>query len=151
MHEVDARHVLVGHFRVDAHHFGMIEGSDEGQHMAGGWVIHIRTRFVGLGFQCKFQAILLFKHIFTQKVYSFAGAFDRIQRILACVCFGPFSSTPKYIDFCSEFHAQVDGVHRLLESVRTHVRVVGCKCTILEHRIAEQVGGCHRHNQSGFL
>ena len=59
MHKVDAGHMFVSHFGIDTHHLRMIECGNEGQHMTGSRIVEIGPRFIGLGFQGKFQIIFL--------------------------------------------------------------------------------------------
>ena len=143
-------HVFVRHFGVDADHLGMVEGGDESQHVTGGWVVDIAARFVGLGFEREFQIIFLIERIFAQEVHRFAVAFDGFDRALARIRFGAFASAPEDVDLRAEFHAQVNGVHRLLQGIGAHFWIVGGESAILEDRVAEQVGGRHRDNETGI-
>ncbi len=150
VHEVDARHVLVGHFGVDADHFGVVEGGDEGQHVPGGRVVDVAARFVGLGFQGKLQVIFLIEGVFAQEVHRLAAALDGIHRALAGIGLGAFAPAPEDIDLRAELHAQVNGFHRLLQGIGAHLGIVAGESAVLEDRVAEQVGGRHGDDQPGI-
>ena len=151
MHEVQAGHLFVCHLRVDAHHLRMIKRGNKSQHVTGGGIIDIAARFVGFGFQGKLQIILLIQDIITQEVYRLSVALNGFHRVFTRIRFSALTPTPENVDFRSKFHAQVDGVHRLLESIRAHPGVVGCERAVFENGITKQVGGRHRDDQTGFL
>jgi hypothetical protein len=62
-------------------------------------------------------------------------------------------SRPPHITYTSapELGAEIDGLERLLHRVPADCRVVGGERAVLEHRLAEQVGGGHRHLHAGLV
>ena len=58
--EVEAGHGFVGDFGIDADHFRIVEGFDEGEAVAGGGEIDVAARFVGFGFEGEAVAVILF-------------------------------------------------------------------------------------------
>ena len=149
VHEVQARHVLVRHLRVHAHHLRMIEGGDETQHVTGGGQIDVSARLVGLGFQRELQVVALVSHVFAQEVQRLAETLARVQWVLGRVALCALAAAPEDVDLGPQLDAQVNGVHRLVQGVGAHLGVVGRERTILESRVTEQVGGRHRHDQAG--
>ena len=69
---------------------------------------------------------------------------------MLAVGLGAFAPAPEDVDLGAELHAQVDGVHGLLQGIGAHLGVVAGEGAILEDRVAEQVGGRHRHDQAGL-
>ena len=122
----------------------MIQRLNESQHVTSGSVVHVAAWFVGFGFQSEFQIVFLIQSILAQKVHRFARTLDSCDGVLGCIGFRPFAASPEDINLCTEFNAQIDGVHRFLQSIRAHFRIISGKCTILENRVCEQVGGRHR-------
>ena len=59
MQEVEPGHSFVGHFGIDADHFGVVEGIDKGQGMPDGRQKDIATGLVGLGFEGELQVVFL--------------------------------------------------------------------------------------------
>ena len=69
---------------------------------------------------------------------------------LARIGFRAFAPAPEDVDLGAKFHAQVDGFHGFLHGVSADFRIVAGESAILENRIAKQVGGCHRNDQTGI-
>ncbi len=57
--EVQAGHVLVGHFGVHAAHLRMLQRWDEGEVRAGDGEIHMPARLIRLGLEGEFVAVFL--------------------------------------------------------------------------------------------
>ena len=129
----------------------MIKGVDERQHVSRRRQEDIATGFIGLGFEGKLQINLLIQDIITQEIHRLTIALDGFHRVFTRIRFSALTPTPEDVDFRSKFHAQVDGVHRLLESIRAHPGVVGCERAVFENGITKQVGGRHRDDQTGFF
>ena len=55
---------------------------------------------------------------------------------------------PEDVHLCAQFHAEVNGVHRLLQGIRPHFRVVAGERAIFESRMGEEVGGRHRDDEA---
>jgi hypothetical protein len=129
----------------------MVQRFDEGQHVARGGVVDVTARLIGLGFQGKLEVVALVEHVFAQVVHRLAAALDGRDGIFARVRFGSLAAAPEDVNFGAQFHAQVNGVHRLLQGVGPHVPVVAGEGPIAEGGIGEQVGRGHRHDQPGFV
>ena len=75
MHEVQAGHVFMGHFRIDTDHIRMVQCFNETEHGAGGGQVDVAAGFVRFGFEGKFISITLGKVVFTEEVQGFAEVF----------------------------------------------------------------------------
>jgi len=149
VHEVEPCHVLVGHLRIHAHHLRVIQRRNEAQHVACGGQVDVSPRFVGLGLQRELQIIALVDRILTHEIQRLAEALACVERALARIALDPFAAAPKYVDPRAELHAQVDRSQRLVQRIGAHLGVVGRECTVFEGGITEEIGGGHRHDQSG--
>ena len=143
--------MLVRHFRIDAHHFWMIQSGNESEICSRAGHINIATRFVRLGFEREFESILLIKVVFAKVVDGFAEVLDGVIRTTAGVGFSAFAPSPEDENLCSEFRAQIHCTHGLLHRVGAHIGIIGCEGTIAKNRIVEQVHSGHRHNHSMSL
>ena len=59
MQKVQPGHRFVGNFGIDADHFGVVEGVDEGQGMPDGGQKDVASGFVGLGFDGELEVVVL--------------------------------------------------------------------------------------------
>ena len=78
--EVQARHVLVRHFRIDADHLRMRERGDEPEIRRGGREVDVAARLVRLGFEREAQVVSLVARVLAQEVDRVAEALDRLDR-----------------------------------------------------------------------
>ncbi len=125
----------------------MIERLEERQHVTGSRVVDVAARFVGLGFQRELEIILLVQNILTQEVHCLPRTLDGNDRVFGGVGLGPLAPAPEHIDLRAQLHTQVDGVHRFLQCIGAHFRVIGCKRAVLEGWVREQVGRRHGDDQ----
>ena len=98
MHKVEPGHHLVGKFRVNADHFGVVKRRNKAEHRAGGGQVDVTAGFIRFGFQGKLVAIALIDIVFTEKVERLAEPLAGVKGTLARVGLGPFAATPEDID-----------------------------------------------------
>jgi len=60
-------------------------------------------------------------------------------------------AAPAHVGLRAELGGQVEVAHDLGQREPAHVTVVGGEPPVLEHRVAEQVGGRRRHDQPGLV
>ena len=149
VHEVEAGHVLVRHLGVDAHHLGVVEGLDEAEEGAGGRQVDVVPRLVGLGLEGEDEVVLPVLDVVGQEVERVAEALAGLERALGGVALDALAAAPEHVDLRPELDAEVDRVHRLLQRVGPHARVVGRERAVLERGVAEEVGGGHRDDDPG--
>jgi len=150
VHEVEAGHVLVRHFRIDADHFRVIKRGDEAEHGPGRRQVEIAARLVGLGFQGELEVVALAERVVAHEVERLAETLSGVERASAGVGLGALAPAPEDVDLRAQFHAQVYGAQRLVQGVGAHGGVVGSESAVFESRVGEQVGGGHRHDQPGL-
>jgi hypothetical protein len=142
--EVQPAHLLVGDLGVDAHHLGVVQRLDEGQHVAGGGQVDVAPRLVGLGLQGKADVVLLVARVVAEEVDALAVALDRLPRVATGVGLGPFPPSPHHEYPGAQLDPEVDRAHGLLDREGAHLRVVGGEAAVLEDGMREQVRGGHR-------
>ncbi len=138
--------MLVRDLGVDAHHLGVVERLDEAEEGAGGRQVDVVARLVGLGLEREHQVVLPVLDVVGQEVERVAEALAGVERVLGGVALDALAAAPEHVDLGAELDAEVDRVHRLLQRVGPHARVVRGEGAVLERRVAEQVGGGHRHH-----
>ena len=71
---VQAGHLLVSGFRIEAHNVAIIELSNECQRMADGWQENITARFIGLGFKTDAEVVSAGLDVSRNSIEAFAVA-----------------------------------------------------------------------------
>ena len=94
VHEVQAGHLFVSDFGIDADHFGMIERGNESKIMTGGGHVNIAARFVGLGFQGETILIPAGNVVFAKVVDGLAQALDGFIGAAASIGLDAFAASP---------------------------------------------------------
>ena len=140
--------MLVGDFRIHADHMRVVEGFDEGQHVADRGQVDIAARLVRLRLQREAQIISLIDHIFTQEVERLLEPFAGVGRIFAGIGLGAFPPAPEDVCAGAALHAQVDGGHRFLQRVGPHLRVVAGEGAVAKGGVGKEIGRRHRHDEA---
>ena len=63
MHKVQARHLLMANFWINANHLWIVERLDKSERMTDGWQENIAPRFIRLWLDGKLDVIALLLHI----------------------------------------------------------------------------------------
>src|SRR5699024_9371091 len=108
-------------------------------------------RLVRLGFDGEAQVIAFVPHIGGQDVERLAQPVEGGGVVLAGLALRTVLATPAHVGLRTEGDRELDVADDLADRVAPHVTAVGSEATVPEHRVAEQVGGDHRHGQTGFL
>src|SRR5207237_9482924 len=143
--EVESRHLIVRDFRIQPHHFRVIERVDERQHMADRRQVNIASWLVRLRLQRKTQIVPLRSHVLAQEVDRIAEPLYRFLWILGGIGLSPFAAAPEHIGLGSQLDAEVDGAHRPLQSVTANGRAVARERSVPKYGIAKPAGGRHRY------
>jgi hypothetical protein len=109
------------------------------------------TRLVRLGLQREPHAVPAVDHVGGQRVDGLAVAVQRGLHVLGAVVLAPLAAAPHDEGLRAELGGQVEVAHDLAQGVAAHRPVVAGEAAVLEHRLGEQVGGDHRHDQAGVL
>ena len=141
---IQARHLDVGGFGIDADHLRMIERGDEGQHAADGRQIEVAARLVRLRLDGELDVVALAEDVIAQEVDGLAEPLGRLDRILAGVHLDALASAPEDENLRAQLGRHVDGPHHLLRRVQAHGRVGAGEGAVLEDGMIEGVGGGHR-------
>ena len=70
--------------------------------------------------------------------------------VLAGAVLGALAAAPQHEGLRAQLGGQVDVAQHLGQRVAAHLAVVGRDRALLEHRVAEQVGGDHLDDQAGL-
>ena len=146
--KVQPRHLFVRHFRVHAHHVGMVERRDEAEIRAGRRHVDVAARLVGLGLERELEAVLPIDRILAEEVDRVAQPLDRFVRRAAGVGFRALASAPQHENAGAKLRAEIHRPHRLLQREGAHAGVVRGERAVAKHRIEEQVDGGHRHDEA---
>jgi hypothetical protein len=101
-----------------------------------------------LGLAREHEVVRPVLYVTGQEVERVPEALQGLDRVLAGVGLHALAPAPEDVDLRPQLHAEVDRVHRLLQRVGAHARVIRRERAVLERRIAEQVGGGHRDHQA---
>src|SRR5690606_20754624 len=85
------------------------------------------------------------------RVYPFAIAVHRGTHVLGRVRLAALTTAPQHVRRRAEFGRKIHVAHHLAQREPTDVTVVAGERTVLEHGVGEQVGGGHRHHESGLV
>ena len=149
--EAQARHGLVCHLGVEAHHLGVVEGLDEGKRMADGRQEGVAARLVGLGLDREADVVALVLDVAGEEVQGLAVALEGILRLLGGGSLHALTATPEDVRRRAELGGHVEIAHRLSERVAAYIAIVGGEGTVLEERMPEEVGGGHRADDAGLV
>ncbi len=105
----------------------------------------------GLASSANLRSYLLIERILAQEVQRFAKPLAGVERALAGIGLGAFAAAPEHVDLRAQFDAEIDRAHRLVQRIGAHLRIVAGEGAIAESRIAEEVGGRHRHDEAGVV
>ena len=141
--EVEAGHGFVGDFGIDADEFGVVEGFDEGQHVAGGGQVNVAAGFVGFGFEGEAVVVIVVHGVFAHEVEGIAEAFEGVGGVFAGVGFGALAAAPEDEGLGAEFGAEVHGGHGFLEGVGADAGIAGGGGAVFEDGVREEVAGGH--------
>jgi hypothetical protein len=144
---VQAGHLLVPGFGIDADHVGVFEFGDEGQGVADGGEQDVAAGLVGFGFDRDPHSVALVDGVLGQQVDSFPVPVQGGSDVLGEVDFRAFTAAPENVDLCAEFSGEVDVAHDLAQRVPAHGAVVAGEAAVFEDRVTEEVGGHHRQTR----
>src|SRR6478735_856393 len=147
--EVQAGHLLVPGFGVDAHQFGALEGFDERQGVAQGGQEDVAAGFVGLGLDGEPDVVALVGDVVAQQVHGLAVAFQGAADVLGGVVFTAFAAAPHDEGLGTELGGQVNVVQDFAQGEAPDSAVVAGEAAVLEDGVAEEVGGDHRDDHAG--
>ncbi len=149
--EVQAGHLLVARFRVKAYDVAVFQLRDERQAVADGGQEDVAAGFVRLGLQGNPKAVALLLDIPGCGVHAFLHAIQCCGKILGTVIFAAFAAAPPHHEgLGTQFRSKVNVPEDLAQCKAADGPVVRGEPAILEHRVAEQVGGDHRSFQAGL-
>ena len=147
--EVQPGHLLVPDLGIDPDQLGMLQGFDEGERMAECGQQDVAPRLVRLRFDGEADSVSLVDHIVAEQVDGFAVAFERTADVLGHVVLRTLPPTPHHEGFRAQFGGKVEVAEHLADREAAHGPVVAGEAAVLEHRMAEQVGGNHRDDETG--
>src|SRR6266508_4043786 len=148
--EVQPRHGLVADLRVEPDQLRVSEPVDERQTVADGRQEDVAARLVGLGLEGEAQLVALPQDVLAEEVDRLLVAVERGAHVLG-VRLAALAVAPQDVDARADLGGHVYVVERLADRVAPHRRVVGGEGTLPEHRVAEEVGGGHRHHHPGLV
>ena len=132
MDEVEASHLFVTNFWIEADHLRMIKSLNKAKCVTNSWEIDIATGFVWLWFDSKLQVVTLIDNILTQDVEAFAVTLECSNGIFTCICLCAFAATPADIDLCAKVNREINIAHHFAQCISTDIAIIRCECTIFE-------------------
>jgi hypothetical protein len=147
--EVQARHLLVADFGVDAIQLGPLQPFDEGEGVTNGGEQDVAAWLVRLGLDGEAQVVPLGGDVFAQQVEGLLHAVECVSHVLRPAGLGAFPAAPGNVRRSSEVDRQVDVADHLADGIPAHVSVVGREAAVLEDGVGEQVRGGHRDHHAG--
>ena len=151
MHEVQPGHLLVPDLRVHADHVAVLEAGDESQRVADGRQQDVAAGLVGLRLDGEAETVAAVDGVLREHVDALAVAVQRRPDILGGIGLGALAAAPEHVGRRAQLGRQVHVAHHLAQRVPAYLPVVAGECAVLEHRVGEQVGGDHRHHQTGLV
>src|SRR5690606_16465172 len=106
--EVEARHLLVAHLRVQADELGVVERLDEAKGVADGGQQNVAAGLVWLGLNGELDVVAVVDDVLTKDVGGLAVALERDPRVLGEVVLGTLATAPHDEGLCAELGSQVD-------------------------------------------
>src|SRR5215472_460001 len=146
--EIEAGHLFMSHFGVDADHLGMIERGDEAEVMAGGGHVNVTARLVGFGLQGEAITVAAVEIVFAQIIYCFAEPFDGFVRPAAGIGFDAFASTPEDKNLRAQFRAEIHGAQSFLQRVSADFRIVCGEGAVAKDGMEEKGNGGHGNDDT---
>ena len=110
----------------------------------------VAARLVRLGLDGEPNVVAVVDRVLRQHVDALGVARERRPDVLGRVGLGAFAPTPEHVGLRAEFDGKVEVAHDLAQCVAANRAVVAGEATVLEHRVGEQVGGRHRHDEASF-
>ena len=147
--EVEPGHLLVADLGVDAEQVGLVEGVDEGDGVPDGRQQDVAARLVRLRLDGEPQVVALVGDVLGQQVDALAVAGQRGLHVLGRVELAALPTAPHDEGLGAQLGGQVEIAEQLAQREPAHGAVVGGDPAVLEHRVAEQVRGDHRHGHAG--
>ena len=132
-------------------HVGVFELVDERQRVADGGQQDVAARLVRLGLDREPHPVALVDRVLGERVDRLPVPVERGADVLGEVDLRALAAAPEHVDLGAELGGQVHVAHHLAHRVPAHAAVVAGEAAVLEHRVAEQVGGDHRHHHPGLV
>ncbi len=148
---VEVGHLLVPDLGVEPDHVGVVERVDERQRMADGRQEDVAARLVRLRLEGEADVVAAVEGVAAQRVERLAVAVQRGADVLGHVHLGALAAAPEHVGVGAELGGEVEVAHHLAQREPADLAVVGGERALLEHRVEEQVGGDHRHDQPGLV
>ena len=104
MDEVEASHLFVTNFRVQANEFWTVECVNECHCVTNCWQEDISTRFIWLWFNCKLNVVSIVYNEIAENVECFTEALHCNIAIFSCIRFSTLTAAPTDICFCAKFY-----------------------------------------------
>ena len=104
---------------------------------------------LGLGSSANRMVVALLAHVGADGVQPLDHAVERGADVLPAAMLGALAAAPHHERLGAEAGSKVDVAQHLGQRVAAYVAVVGGERALLEHRVAEQVGGHHLGAQPG--
>ena len=111
----------------------------------------VAAGLVGLRLEREPQAVALVLDVGREEVDALAVAVEGGLDVLGHVDLGAFATAPHHVGLGAELGRQIHVAHHLAQRVTTDAAVVAGEAAVLEHRMGEEVGGHHRHDETGLL
>ena len=105
----------------------------------------VAAGLVRLRLDGELDVVALLLDVGRQEVEAVAEAVERIADVLGEVVLGTLAAAPEHVRLGAELGGEVDVLGDLGEREAAHATVVGGEAAVLEDRVAERVGGDHRH------
>ena len=106
--------------------------------------VDVTPGLVRFGLERKAKVVPLVLDVAGQKIDRVTEALECFARVTASIGLRALAPAPEHVRARAEFHAEVDGVHRLPNGECAHLRVVCGERAVFEHRMSEQIRGRHR-------
>jgi hypothetical protein len=148
---VQPGHLLVPDLGVHPDHVLVLQRADERQRVAERGQQDVAARLVRLGLDGEPDVISLLYDIRTKDVQPFRIPRQRGADVLGGTGLGALAAAPEDVRAGAERRGQVEVPHHLGQREPPHLTLVGGKRAVLEHRVAEQVGGRGGHHQPGLV
>ena len=148
---VEVGHLLVAGLGVQPDDVAVLELGDQRQGVPGGRQEDVAARLVRLGLQRDPQVVALRLDVAGDGVEALLVALHRGVDVLGAVVLAALAPAPHDEGRRTQLGGQVDRAQHLAQPEPAHAAVVGGQPAVLEHRVAEGVGGDHLDDQAGAV
>jgi hypothetical protein len=146
---VEPGHFLVPDLGVDADQFGVLKLGDERERVPERGQQDVAARLVRFRLDREPDGVPLVEDVLAENVHGLLVPVQRGPDVLAGPGLGALPAAPAHVHARPQPGRQVQVAHDLGQREPADVPVVGGERALLEHRVAEQVGGGRGHDQPG--